>query len=93
MITPIFFKEKPLKALVSLSQKDRVWYPSMIAKEIDCTYPHISNIMTVFESEGLIETEEQGRIKIVKLTSKGEDLAQDFETVLRRINKQEKQKK
>lgn len=87
MLTPMFFNEKPVKTLAALAKKDRVWYPSMICKEIDCTYPHMMSILSTFESEGLIKSEAQGRIKIVKLTEYGEDLARDFETVLRRLDK------
>jgi predicted transcriptional regulator len=92
MITPIFFKEKPLRTLVSLAKKDRVWYASMLCKEIDCTYPHMMKVLQMFETEGLVESEGQGRIKIIRLTDKGEDLARDFETVLRRIEKSNKPK-
>ena len=87
MINGIFLKKKPAKALVSMLKKDRVWYASMLCKEIDCTYPHMINILNSFENEGLVESEEQGRIKIIRLTSKGEELAHDFENVMRRIQK------
>lgn len=87
MESAIFFKEKPLRTLVCLAKKDRIWYPSMLCKEIDCTYPHMMSVLEVFEAQKLIESEEQGRIRIVRLTEKGEDLAKDFETVLRRMDK------
>lgn len=87
MESAIFFKEKPLRTLVTLAKKDRIWYPSMLCKEIDCTYPHMMSVLEVFENQKLIESEEQGRIRIVRLTEKGEDLAKDFETVLRRMDK------
>ena len=87
MIDGVFLKEKPVKTLVALVKKDRVWYASMLCKEIDCTYPHMINVLNTFESEGLIESEGQGRIKIITLTEKGEDLAHDFEGVIRRIQK------
>jgi len=87
MLPRIFFNEKPVKTLACLTRKDKVWYPSMIAKEIDCTYPHMMNVLNMFESEGLIETESMGRIRLVRLTEFGEDLARDFENVLRRMEK------
>lgn len=87
MIDGVFLKEKPVRTLVALAKKDRVWYASMLCKETDCTYPHMINILRAFESEGLVETEAQGRIKIIELTEKGEDLAHDFENVIRRIQK------
>ena len=92
MITPIFFKEKPLNTLVSLGKKDRIWYASMLCKEIDCTYPHMMKVLKMFEQHGLIETEGSGRIKIIRLTEKGEDLAKDLENVLRRMDKSSKKK-
>lgn len=93
MITPIFFKDKPLRALVSLGKKDKIWYASMLCKEIDCTYPHMMKLMDIFESEGLIKTEGQGRINIIRLTEKGEDLSQELENLLRRIDKLDDSKK
>jgi len=87
VLTRIFFKEKPLNALVSLAEKDKVWYASMLAKKIDCTYPHMLKILDIFEKNGLVVTEGQGRIRIVRLTQKGEDLAADLQNALRRISR------
>ena len=92
MITPIFFKEKPLRTLVCLAKKDRVWYASMLCKEIDCTYPHMMKVLQMFDEHGLTETEGSGRIKIIRLTEKGEDLAKDLENVLRRMEKPDRKK-
>ena len=92
MISGIFFKQKPVRALASLANKERVWYASMLGKEIDCTYPHLTNILKVFEEEGLVVTHGQGRIKIIELTDKGDDLAHDLENILRRMDKISKHK-
>ena len=91
MLNRVFFNQKPVKTLASLAREDRVWYASMLCKEIDCTYPHMMNILQGFEQAGLISTEGQGRIKIIRLTEHGEDLARDMQSVLRRIQKIEKQ--
>ena len=48
-------------------------------------------ILQGFEQTGLVSSEGQGRIKIIRLTDSGEDLARDLQTVLRRIQKIEKQ--
>ena len=87
MLSPIFFKQKPAKTIALLSKKDKVWYASMLCKEIDCTYPHMLTILQMFEEQGLVETEEQGRIKIIRLTGRGEDLAHDINNLLRRMDK------
>ena len=87
MLTSVFFKEKPARALAALVKKDRKWYAAMLSKEIDCTYPHLINTLATFEEAGLITTEEQGRINVIRLTEAGEDLAHDLEGVLRRLER------
>ncbi|MCD4740682.1 MarR family winged helix-turn-helix transcriptional regulator [archaeon] len=87
MQSNFFINEKPVRALVALSEKDRTWYASLLAKDVDCTYAHMVNVLDEFASAGLVVFDREGRIKIVKLTEKGEDLAREFETVLRRIEK------
>ena len=87
MLTNVFFKEKPAKALAALAKKDRNWYAAMLSKEIDCTYPHLINTLTTFEQAGLIKTEMQGRINVIRLTDAGEDLAHDLEGLLRRLER------
>lgn len=87
MLAPIFFKEKPVNALASLAQEDKAWYASLLAKEIDCTYPHMVNIIEKFKKYDLIETEKEGRVKKISLTPDGEDLAIDFQNMKRRMER------
>ncbi|MFW5895467.1 MAG: hypothetical protein ACOCT9_01855 [archaeon] len=87
MLPPIFFKEKPVYALAQLANDEKVWYASLLAKEIDCTRPHMNNIMDKFKEKGLVETEEEGRVKKITLTSQGEDLAMEFQNILRRMER------
>jgi DNA-binding MarR family transcriptional regulator len=82
----LFFKQKPVAAITTLAKKDRVWYPSILCKEIDCTYPHMINTLAEFESAGLITTEGQGRIKVLRLTQLGEEIANDLSVTLRRLD-------
>ena len=89
MFSRVFFKEKPARTLASLLKKDRRWYASMLCKEIDCTYPHMINVLSSFERAGLVETQAQGRVKFVKLTALGEDLAHEFEGLLRKLDRVE----
>lgn len=87
MLSGLFFKEKPVRTLAALAEKDRIWYASMLCKKIDCTYPHMINTLGSFEKFGLISSEGSGRINIIKLTPQGEDLAHEFEGLLRRLDR------
>lgn len=82
VLSQVFFNEKPVRVLAALAKQDRVWYASTICKEIDCTYPHMVKILGIFEKYGIITSEEHGRIKIIRLTEKGNYLAHDMEGIL-----------
>ncbi len=83
----LFLREKPVRALVMLSDKKRTWYAHLLAKEIDCSYAHLVKVLDQFEEAGLVEFHKEGRIKLVTMTDVGEELARDLETVLRRLSK------
>lgn len=62
-------------------------YATIIAKDVDCTYSHTVKLLDLFKMMGLVDFEKKGRIKIVKLTELGEDLAKSMETVLAKLDK------
>ena len=57
-------------------------YTTILAKECDTTYSHTVKLLYVFKSFGLVEFERKGRIKIVRLTSLGEEIAKTLENLL-----------
>jgi len=85
-----FVNEKPVKALVALSDKEKTWYASLLAKQVDCTYAHMVNVLDELAAAELVVFDREGRVKLVRLTEKGEELAHEFETVLRKLEKVEK---
>ncbi len=87
MDTNLFLHEKPTRALVALADRSRTWYAHILAKEIDCSYAHLVKVLNAFEESGLVEFDKEGRVKLVNLTDKGEELAHDLETVLRHLAK------
>ncbi len=86
----LFMNEKPAKALIALSDRSRVWYARMLAKEIDTTYAHAVNLLDRFAELGLVVFEKEGRIKIVRLTKEGEELANLVQALVRRLESLEK---
>jgi predicted transcriptional regulator len=56
-------------------------YGSVLAKEVDCTYSHAVKILQTLESLGLVEFEKKGRIKLIKLTKKGKDVADAIDNI------------
>ena len=77
----IFFRRKPALLLVALKKLARARYGSVLAKEVDCTYSHAVKILQGLEKMGLVTFEKKGRIKLIKLTKKGQEVADHIERV------------
>ena len=77
----IFFRRKPALMLVYLKKNTRMRYGSVLAKEVDCTYSHAVKILQTLEKLGLVVFEKKGRVKLIKLTKKGKDVADHIEEI------------
>ena len=82
----LFFRKKPAMMLLALKKVSKAKYGSVLAKEVDCTYSHAVKILQTLEDLGLVVFDKQGRIKIIKLTKKGQDVAENIEAIKRAVN-------
>jgi predicted transcriptional regulator len=89
----LFLRKKPVRLLLNIKIGNNPKYVSILAKETDCTYSHTVKLLEVLESLGIVDFEKQGRIKYVRLTAEGLELANDFESVLRKFSKLKPKKK
>lgn len=81
----IFFRRKPALMLVALGKVSKARYGSVLAKEVDCTYSHAVKILQALEELKLVGFEKQGRIKLIKLTKKGKEIADSIEIIRRSL--------
>ncbi len=77
----IFFRRKPALMLVALRKIARARYGSILAKEVDCTYSHAVKILQSLERLGLVSFEKKGRIKLIKLTKRGQEVAENIDNI------------
>lgn len=84
-ISRLFFRNKQVKLLTSLKSGPK--YATILSKEVDCTYSHTVKLLDQFKSFGLVDFEKKGRIKIIKLTNDGEELANSIEGAMIKISK------
>jgi len=77
----VFFREKPAMMLVNLKNAKDEIYASNLAKQIDCTYSHVVKILQEMEKAGLINFEKQGRLKLLTLTKKGQEVAEHIDSI------------
>ncbi len=82
----VFFRRKPALMLVALKKLSRARYGSLLAKEVDCTYSHAVKILQALEKLGLVVFEKKGRMKLIKLTKKGTEVANNIENIKRLIS-------
>jgi|TARA_B100001971_G_C18181010_1_gene532785 predicted transcriptional regulator len=90
----IFFQKKSKLLLLSLSKGTKK-YVSEISIEIKTTYAHTFNLIKYMENDGIVKTKKKGRIKYVKLTSKGlqlADLIGKFDSILKTRSQKKKKK-
>lgn len=88
----LFLRPKPVKMLTSLKNED-IKYATQVSKVVDCTYSHTVKVLEIFRKLGLVVFEKKGRIKIVRLTEEGLDVAHDFEGIRRKFHKMHKKVK
>ena len=77
----VFFREKPAMMLVALNSSKTDIYASSLAKQIDCTYSHVVKILQEMSDAGLINFEKQGRLKLLTLTKKGQEVADHIDKI------------
>lgn len=82
----IFFRRKPALMMIALRKLSRVRYGSVLAKEVDCTYSHAVKILQTLEDLGLVTFEKKGRIKLIKLTKKGMEVADHISEIKQKVN-------
>lgn len=80
-IFDVFLREKPAMMLVTLLNSSSEVYGSTLAKSVDCTYSHVVKILQEMEDANLVTFEKTGRLKILKLTKKGEEIAKHIDAI------------
>ena len=84
-IPRLFLRIKPVKLLICLKPGPK--YATILSKEVDLTYSHTVKLLDQFRNFNLVDFEKKGRIKIVKLTQEGEELAHSMEGTMSKLAK------
>lgn len=87
----LFLQRKPAEMLVFLKKGEEDNYATEVSKGVDCTYSHTIKVLDKFKDFGLVEFEKEGRIKLIKLTEEGQDIAHDLEGLLRKFERKQEE--
>lgn len=77
----LFLHEKAVNILLKIYEYEmegKNAYPLSISRDVHSPYSYISKVLGIFEKAALIESKFEGRIRIVKLTEDGKELAKQF---------------
>lgn len=85
-ILNLFLHDKPTGIIMSLKDSTGK-YASVLSKETDCTYTHTLKILTQMQKLNMVEFEKKGRIKFVRLTETGSDIAHEIEGLVRQLER------
>ena len=84
----IFLREKPIELLLCLTRGNQAEkYPSMLAKDSKCTYSHTVHLLQRMEKSEIVNFEKKGRLKLVALTKRGEEIADLFNALANKLGK------
>ena len=72
----IILKDKQARIIMSLKVPDHEWYLSSLAKATDTTYVHACRFIAMCEGLGITTSEHHGKIKVIRLTDKGVQIAE-----------------
>ena len=75
-VPQILFRDKQARIILLLKNSQQPWYLSTLSKACDTTYVHTSNFIKTCESLGITTNEKHGKIKEIKLTERGMQLAE-----------------
>jgi predicted transcriptional regulator len=76
----MFLQKKPCLILMAAFRIDKP-YVSVLMKEADTTFAHTTNILSEMEAYGLLQFATEGRMKYVRLTRTGKELARSLNSV------------
>jgi predicted transcriptional regulator len=82
-IKDFLFKEKPLKLLLSLSEKPL--NISQLARKTGTTYSHTLKMLNILYENDIIEVKKIGREKIISITKKGKKILEKLSDLLSSI--------
>lgn len=82
----LIFRDKQAKLILMLADGSREWYLSSLAKSAAVTYIHTSRFVGRCEKLGIIDSERHGKIKRIFLTEKGKSIAQEMQSIIKRMN-------
>jgi len=86
-------RPKPVCILLKLKDTSKDWYASNLALACGSTYVHTTKLLKGYRKSNLVTMEVKGRVKKVRLTEKGMQLAGSLNDLMLKLEEKEEEKK
>ncbi len=86
----LFLHEKAVNILIKIYEYEKAGkkaYPLSISRDVGSPYSYISKVLGIFERAAIIESKFEGRVKRVKLTEDGKEIAEQFLRIKNLLNR------
>ncbi len=86
----MFLHEKTVEIMLKILEAEengKKIYPLVISKEVGSPYSYISKVLSEFEKNALIESEVEGRVRVVKFTEEGRKIAEMLRNLRNELRK------
>jgi len=84
----LIFRKKPLCIFLQLKDTSKEWYASNLASACSTTYVHTVKLLKELRKSELITVEPKGRMKKIKLTDKGLQLATSLSELMQKLEEE-----
>ena len=81
----LLFKEKQIKILLALLDKQQEWNTTSLARAAAATYVHTSKFLARCEKMGLVQVVKHGKIKALTLSPKGIEVSEGISRIVERM--------
>lgn len=85
MLYEKILRKKPTQILLLLRDSTKTWNASQLARETNTSYVHVTKTLAEYERAGLVYSNREGRIKILKLTEQGSMVAGLLEEIVKTL--------
>ncbi len=89
MLKRLFIHEKTVEILLKILEAEengKKIYPMIIAREVGSPYSYVSKILSEFEKFAIVESEFEGRTKVLRLTKDGKRIAELLRDLINSLN-------
>ena len=82
----VLIHPKNVLVLTSLKDGEKRWYAGSLARQSGLSYVYVTELLRIFEKEGVVDIKKEGKVRKVALTEKGQKIATALDELLGKLS-------